>query len=96
MCSTSTQRIAEIGKAIDDLAAEARRGSANSGKATAVSVQAAAGLNAAAAGPSAAAAGPSAAPAEQNDGVVLRIAKLWEELAELDPEVAKRVATYQA
>jgi len=77
MCSTPAQRIAEIGKAIDHLAAEARRGAANSGK-------------------PAAAAGPSGVPAEQADGVVLRIAKLWEELAELDPEVAKRVATYQA
>ena len=82
MCSTAAQRIAEIGKAIDDLAAEARRGAANSGKPAAAAAQAGAG--------------PSGVPAEQADGVVSRIAKLWEELAELDPEVAKRVATYQA
>ena len=82
MCSTPAQRIAEISKAIDDLAAEARRSAANSGKPAAAATQAAAG--------------PSGVPAEQADGVVLRIAKLWEELAELDPEVAKRVATYQA
>jgi len=82
MCSTPAQRIAEIGKAIDDLASEAQRGAANSGKPAAAAAQAAVG--------------PSGVPGEQVDGVVLRIAKLWEELAELDPEVAKRVATYQA
>jgi hypothetical protein len=79
MCSTPAQRIAEIGKAIDDLAAEARLSSANRGIAVAATAEAATGV----------------AAAEHTDGVVLRIAKLWQELAELDPEVAKRLPTYQ-
>jgi hypothetical protein len=56
MCSTPAQRIAEIGQAIDKLAADAR----------------------------------------DTDLVVSHIAKLWEQLAELDPEVARRLATYRA
>ena len=56
MCSTQAQRIAEIGQAIDKLAADAR----------------------------------------DTDRVLPRIANLWEQLAELDPEVARRLATYKA
>jgi hypothetical protein len=37
-----------------------------------------------------------AAGAHDTDVVVPRIAKLWEQLAELDPEVARRLATYKA
>jgi len=56
MCSTPAQRIAEIGQAIDKLAADDG----------------------------------------DTDHMVLRIANLWEQLAELDPEVARRLATYKA
>ena len=61
MCSTAAQRIAEIGKAIDDLAL---RGNAEAATADA-------------------------------DPIVARVAELWALLAELDPEVGKRLAGYQ-
>jgi hypothetical protein len=60
MCSTAAQRIAEIGRAIDDLAVRAV---------------------------------PTPADA---DPIVARLAELWTLLAELDPEVARRLAGYQA
>ena len=68
MCSTAGEaerRIAEIGRAIEDLAADAR------------------------------------AVAERRDGagdsghVVTRLAELWALLAELDPDIARRLPTYQ-
>ena len=81
MCSTSEQRIAQIGRAIDDLAAEAKRASAKSEHprmtdgvpepVTAVS-------------------------ANDADRMVMRVAELWALLAELDPEVARRLPTYEA
>jgi hypothetical protein len=37
-----------------------------------------------------------AVDADDTDLVVLRIAKLWEQLAALDPEVARRLAAYKA
>jgi hypothetical protein len=60
MCSTAAQRIAEIGRAIDDLARSD-------------------------AGPAAGDTGP----------IVARLAELWALLAELDPEVARRLAGYE-
>jgi len=60
MCSTAAQRIAEIGRAIDDLAFSD-------------------------AGPAAGDTGP----------IVARLAELWALLAELDPEVARRLAGYE-
>jgi len=60
MCSTAAQRIAEIGRAIDDLAVRA-----------------------------------VLTPADA-DPIVARLAELWTLLAELDPEVARRLAGYQA
>jgi hypothetical protein len=82
MCSTDPRRIAEIGKAIDELAAEA---AARPGRA----------------GP---AGGPADASADDTsdgdvsdtDQVVIRLAQLWAQLAELDPEVARRLPRYQA
>jgi hypothetical protein len=65
MCSTSAQRIAEIGQAIDDLAAETRAAQAQ-------------------------------AERRDADQVVIKLAQLWEKLAELDPEVARRMPTYEA
>lgn len=69
MCSIAAQRIAEIGKAIDDLAATGtamRKAEAGSEPA------------------------PSGA-----DPIVARVAELWALLAELDPEMGKRLAGYQ-
>jgi hypothetical protein len=37
-----------------------------------------------------------AAPAADTDPIVARLAELWALLAELDPEVARRLAGYQA
>jgi hypothetical protein len=66
MCSTDRQRIADIGKAIDDLAAEALADRADD-------------------------------PADGSDAeqLVIRLAQLWALLADLDPEVAKRLPRYQ-
>lgn len=76
MCSTAAQRIAEIGRAIDDLAVKA-------------GPQAQAGRTAQA--------GPAAndTAANDTDPIVARVAELWALLAELDPEVGKRLAGYQ-
>lgn len=61
MCSKPAQRIADIGQAIDDLAAQVGPGSA------------------------------------ADTGTRLtKLAELWALLAELDPEVAKRLPGYQA
>ncbi len=62
MCSME-QRIAEIGRAIDELAIRAAEGTD---------------------------------PAQAENTVAARLAELWALLAELDPEVARRVAGYQA
>jgi hypothetical protein len=93
MCSTPAQRIAEIGQAIDDLAADARMAYEEPRRPSARREQTSAreGLLAAA---ESAAAGPDGAPSEDTDHVVLRLAKLWEQLAELDPEVARRLVAY--
>ena len=94
MCSTPVQRIAEIGQAIDDLAAEAQTAYAAAAHrrprpagADSRPAQDAAPSEAAAAGP-VGPAGP-AGPASDTDQVVIR-------LAELDPEVARRLPTYEA
>ena len=65
MCSTSEQRITEIGRAIDDLAAQTREAHAR-------------------------------AERRDADQVVIKLAQLWGELAKLDPEVARRMPTYEA
>jgi len=79
MCSTHPQRIAEIGKAIDDLAAGLGRVPAlASGR------------------PGSARQADAAIEVSEADQVVIRLAQLWAQLAELDPEVAKRLPRYQA
>ena len=90
MCSTPVQRIAEIGQAIDDLAADAQTAYAAAGRRRR-------GPAAAARRPgrSAGRSGPPA-PASDPDQVVIRLAELWALLAELDPEVARRLPTYEA
>ena len=82
MCSTSVQRIAEIGKAIDELAALAAAAEARNGRASK-------GLPAG----EARAGEPRASDSDQ---FVIRLAELWAQLAELDPEVARRLPTYEA
>jgi hypothetical protein len=62
MCSTTGGRLARLGQAIDELAAQSQ-----------------------------AQAGPGAA-----DDVADRLAGVWAMLAELDPELAKRLAGYHA
>jgi hypothetical protein len=73
MCSTSDQRIAEIGQAIDDLAVQAVAAYSSADQ-------------------------PRHAPGEpgDRDQVVIGLAQLWARLAELDPEVARRLPTYEA
>jgi hypothetical protein len=71
MCSTSVQRIAEFGQAIDELSAqttatEARNSQSNDAR------------------------------TGSSGDVVTRLAELWAQLAELDPEVARRLPTYEA
>jgi ribosomal protein L17 len=68
MCSTAEQRLAEIGRAIDDLAAKAR------GEQGAAERRAQAG---------------------DRDEVVGKVAELWALLAELDPDIARRMSGYQ-
>ena len=93
MCSTSVQRLAEIGRAIDDLAAQAEANSRQAGSADA----AARGAGAADAVdvPACALSGRSQA-SDNTDDVMQRLADLWAKLAQLDPEVAKRLPTYEA
>jgi hypothetical protein len=38
----------------------------------------------------------SSAPAFDADQIAIRLAQLWSQLAELDPEVARRLPTYEA
>ena len=110
MCSTSVQRIAEIGRAIDDLAAEAhsayaaaaRRGQQRVAPGAAVTLperptQGTPAAVPAASGP--AASGPvlpGQAAGVEADQIVIRLAELWAQLARLDPEVARRLPTYEA
>ena len=80
MCSTSEQRLAEIGRAIDDLAAQAEARTAGAAGAGAIAA-------------ATAARGHDGADADE---VMKRLADLWAKLAQLDPEVARRLPTYLA
>ena len=97
MCSTAAQRIAEIGRAIDDLAVQARPaaqvGPANQAGPAAKAGSPAQGDPATQAAPTAQT--EAAASAGDTDPIVARLAELWGLLAELDPEVARRLAGYQ-
>ena len=92
MCSTPVQRIAEIGQAIDDLAADAQTAYA----AAAHRRRGPAGADPAPAPQAVSPEAGAAAPASETDQVVIRLAELWALLAELDPEVARRLPTYEA
>jgi hypothetical protein len=92
MCSTSVQRLAEIGRAIDDLAAEAEANSREAGRAGAAGTAGAAG----AVDVPASALSERGQADDNTDQVMQRLADLWAKLAQLDPEVAKRLPTYEA
>jgi hypothetical protein len=92
MCSTSVQRLAEIGRAIDDLAAQAEANSREAGRAGAAGTAGAAG----AVDVPASALSERAQADDNTDQVMQRLADLWAKLAQLDPEVAKRLPTYEA
>lgn len=87
MCSTPVQRIAEIRQAIDEVAAQAAAAEARNARASKVLR---AGEGAAGHGRA------SEARANDSDQVVIRLAELWARLAELDPEVARRLPIYEA
>jgi len=70
------QRIAEIGQAIDELAAQAEAAEARSGQTREGQT--------------------SEGQTSDSDQVVIRLAELWAQLAELDPDVARRLPTYEA
>ena len=78
MCSTRAQRIAQIGRAIDDLAAQAESADTPGGSAADAENSRAADASG------------------QSDDIFARLAELWAQLAQLDPEVAKRLPTYEA
>ena len=81
MCSTAVQRIAEIGQAIDELAAQAGAAEARSGRTS--EGQTSEGQT-------------FEGQTSDSDQVVIRLAELWAQLAELDPDVARRLPTYEA
>jgi hypothetical protein len=100
MCSTPVQRIAEIGQAIDDLAADAQTAYAAAARRRSVEADSARAPGTAPSEARPSDPGPfvagAAAPASDTDQVVIRLAELWALLAELDPEVARRLPTYEA
>jgi hypothetical protein len=80
MCSTPEHRIAQIGQAIDDLAAQAHAaGTTNAPDAQADAAKAHAKTG-----------------GIDEDEVLRRLADLWAQLAQLDPDVGKRLPTYEA
>jgi len=86
MCSTAVQRIAEIGQAIDELAAQAGAAEARSGQTSEGRTSEGRTSEGRA----------SEGLASDSDQVVIRLAELWAQLAELDPDVARRLPTYEA
>jgi hypothetical protein len=110
MCSTSVQRLAEIGRAIDDLAAQAEAHSREAGEAGRAGATDGAGPASRAGSTGAAERSGAAAIADvpasalsgcgqatdDTDQIMRRLADLWAKLAQLDPEVAKRLPTYEA
>jgi hypothetical protein len=86
MCSTRAQRIAEIGQAIEDLAAQARAVYARPGPQRPASVELS----------ERDATGHGAAAISAADQVAIRLAELWTLLADLDPDMASRLPGYQA
>jgi hypothetical protein len=85
MCSTVSERLAQIGQAIDELAAETQ----GPGQRVTPAVEPAPGGPAA--GGQAAGGQAAGGPAASLDD---RLARIWLMMAELDPELARRVADY--
>jgi hypothetical protein len=83
MCSTAAARIAEIGQAIENLANEVLASTVLASKAPASDGDR----------PGTAAVPDQTCDADQ---IAIRLAELWSRLAELDPEVARRLPTYEA
>jgi hypothetical protein len=84
MCSTG-ERLARIGLAIDQLAADTRAAAGQQGRLPAEGDESAGGVS------------PSAAVADHPAGAAApagRLAELWAMLAELDPELARRLPGY--
>jgi hypothetical protein len=98
MCSNDAQRIAAIGLAIDNLAADALAAYAPASRRplarTAPGKPSPAEAGRADAAEQAESAGITAV--SDADQVVIRLAELWALLAKLDPEVARRLPTYEA
>jgi hypothetical protein len=95
MCSTPQERIAAFGRAIEDFALRTRSEAAvTAGRA------AAEGAGPAERAPAVADVAPGNLPRSARPGgpgdALSRLAELWAELATLDPEVAKRLPTYEA
>jgi hypothetical protein len=99
MCSTPQERIAAFGRAIEDFASRTRS--------EAIAADRSAGSAAAADGdgmgehaPAIAEVAPGNSPRpagrEVSTDALSRLAELWAELAALDPEIAKRLPTYEA
>jgi hypothetical protein len=86
MCSTVSERLARIGQAIDELAAETRGAGRPSRGAEAT------GAGTAGAGT----AGTEPAGTEPAETVSLddRLARIWLMMAELDPQLASRITNY--
>ncbi|SRR5258708_545799 len=76
MCSNEVGHVAEIGRAIDDLAAEAIAAYAPASRRSPAQA--------------------ALTDISDADQVVIRLAELWTRLAKLDPEVARRLPTYEA
>ncbi len=84
MCSTAAQRLAEIGQAIDDLAVRAGRTATTNSPRTRPANTEPIGAE------------PIGTEPIGTDPLVARVAELWAQLVELDPEVARRLVGYQA
>lgn len=101
MCSIE-QRIAEFGRAIDEFAikagmpAESRTHAPNPAPPSGDAPAAQALADAAGPGPAVAKDEVVAISPDDSGRMVARLAELWGLLAELDPEVAKRLPGYQA
>src|SRR5258708_38590849 len=102
MCSTAVQRIAEIGQAIDELAAQAgaaetRNGRASAGCRASKDLQASEGQaskDLQASEGQASEGGASGGRASDSDQVVIRLSEPRAQLAQPEPAVGRRLPTY--
>lgn len=95
MCSTPQERIAAFGRAIEDF--ESRTRSEAVAAEQPVTADGAGPTERAPAGADVVPGGPpGTTKPEAHADALSRLAELWAELATLDPEVAKRLPTYEA